>query len=430
MTSDSLRERNIVTSAFIISSSSTSFPSMAEVAFREPRLSTRSCQALFQEGLAELEELEHTRRTTFAEYSNRTAQANFSIEMFQQKGLISSSAGAAEQKAIRDTFRFFVQQVGIIADGGAQEQHAARTMYNNIVRQKESRDLAYNDAISYFGKIAPTKFDLIRNAALDLFQASVKAKENSEKSSAFDLEFGLDVIFNVRELIDDTASGNYSLFPSSYDHSLAQGYHSDMIKKISGDNSAAKELLQLCGEHVRASHFSMEPERLAEEILKLLHDTTASDEITQAKLFELVGETGFEFMFEIMQEILSFRLITIKDLKEEVDRQSQLLSLSQAQSALLAQSLSRGLGGSDGANTGLFGMMTPSQTAAAFPSLSDDLDLLSLNQRRKREKKEKERIDREAGSLTSAMQDPSMAWLIEAGFSEVNTSFVLFQLLI
>ena len=400
-----------------------------EVALHEPRLSTRSCQALFREGFAELEELEHIRRTTFAEYSNRTAQANFSIEMFQQKGLISSSAGAAEQKAIRDTFRFFVQQVGIIADGGAQEQHAARTMYNNIIRRKESRDLAYDDAISYFGKIAPTKFDLIRNAALDLFQASIKAKENTESPSSCDVEFGSDLIFNNRQLIDDTASSNYSLFPSSDDPSSAQGCHNSMNKKkCIEDNSAAKELLQLCGEHVRASHFSMEPERLAEEILKLLHDTTASDEITQAKLFELVGETGFEFMFEIMQEIRSFRCITIRNLKEEVDRQSQLLSLSQARSELLAQSISGGLGGSDGSNTGLFGMMTPSQTAAAFPSLSDDLDLLSLNQRRKREKKERERIDREAGSLTTAMQDPSMAWLIEAGFSEV--SIILTKLLI
>lgn len=396
---------------------------MTDVTFREPRLSTRSCQALFGEGFTELEELEHIRRTVFSEYSNRTAQANFSIEMFQQKGLISSSAGTADQKAIRDNFRFFVQQVGIIADGSAQECDAARTMYNNIIRRKESRDLAYSDALSYFGKIAPTKFDLIRDAALDLYQASIRANQMAEKLSfsASDVEFGLDVNFNVRELIDDTASGDYSLFPSTSHSSSSHGYCADSQKKSSlsrstADNTAAKELLQLCGEHVRASHFSMEPERLAEEILKLLHDTTASEEKTQAKLFELVGETGFEFMFEIMQEMMSFKCIISGDLKEEIDRQSQLLSLSQAQSALIAQSLS---GGSDGSNTGLFGMMTSSQTAAAFPSLTEDLDLLSLNQRRKREKKEKERIDREAGSLSSAIQDPSMAWLIEAGFSEV-----------
>ena len=57
-------------------------------------------------------------------------------------------------------------------------------------------------------------------------------------------------------------------------------------------------------------------------------------------------------------------------------------------------------------------------TRSSTPSLSEDFESLSLNQRRKREKKEKERAGKEAEVLTAAMGDPNMAWLLEAGFSE------------
>jgi hypothetical protein len=46
-------------------------------------------------------------------------------------------------------------------------------MYNIVIRKKDSKDIAYSDAVSYFGKISQTKFDLIRTAALDLLQAKV-----------------------------------------------------------------------------------------------------------------------------------------------------------------------------------------------------------------------------------------------------------------
>ena len=60
---------------------------------------------------------------------------------------------------------------------------------------------------------------------------------------------------------------------------------------------------------------------------------------------------------------------------------------------------------------------TTSQSRSSVPS-TEDFESLSLNQRRKREKKEKERAGREAEVLSAAMGDPSMAWLLEAGFSE------------
>ena len=60
---------------------------------------------------------------------------------------------------------------------------------------------------------------------------------------------------------------------------------------------------------------------------------------------------------------------------------------------------------------------TQSSRASSMPS-TEDYESLSLNQRRKREKKEKERVGREVEVLTAAMGDPSMAWLLDAGFKE------------
>lgn len=389
----------------------------------EPRLSTRTRLALFGERSAELEELEYIRRTAFAEYSRGTAQADFTIELFQPKGLNNS---ATDIKATRDNFRFFVQQVGIISDGSAQERDAARTMYNIVVRRKDQKDLAYTDAVSYFGKISQAKFDLIRNAALDLYKGAQQAQQSNkpfekaaEQPAA--VEFGFDLEFNPPELVDETAGRDYSVFPSFSSSASSSSSSSGNRDYVNGtalsSNTAAKELLQLCSGYVSTFSFSMPCDRLAEEILKLLHDTTLLEDATQAKLFELVGESGFDFLFAVMQGSDRFRSITGEDLQDETQRQSKSEYLSQAQSASIAQTLS-GSSNSNGSN-GLFGMMTPAQTAAAFPSLSEDLDSLSLNQRRKREKKEKEKADKEAGSLSAAMQDPSMAWLIEAGFSEV-----------
>ena len=381
----------------------------------EPRLSTRSSLALFHAEAPEVEELEHIRRTSFAEYSNRTAQPNFTIDLFLPKSTASSTS--VEVKTIRNDFRFFLQQVSAIADGGAQEQDAARTMYNIVVRRKDSKDLAFTDAVSYFGKIPLTKFELIRTAALDLYNASLRlsasatGSKSGSQGPAVEYEFGSKIVYHIPELIDDTTDSEYSVFsPNEGAYRNSAGGYSDSRStlensSVNENSSAAKHLLQLCSDYVKSTNFTMESERLAEEIIKIFQNG-ANDDAIQAQLFELVGEAGFEFMFALMQDSESFRLVSISDLKQEKQ-------LQQEERAMLINSQNFM------SSEGLFGMMSTAQTAAAFPSLSEDLEGLSLNQRRKREKKDKERVEREAESLSTAMQDPSMAYLIQAGFSEV-----------
>lgn len=371
----------------------------------EPRLSTRVSLALFGDVAKELIELEYIRKTSFADYYSKTAQSDFTIDLFQPK---SSTSSSSDVKATRDNFRFFVQQVGVIADGGAQEKDAARTMYNIIVKHKGSKDSAYSDAVSYFGKITVSKFDLIRSTALDLYQIYLRANPPSLPTVEEQSEFGTQIVYLVPELVDNTAGTDCCIFAPSCTASITT-----VAGIISGAKSSrefnlrVRSLLQLCEDHIRSSQFTMESGQLAEEIVKLLRQADATEDTIQARLYEIVGESGFEFMFAVMQDMESFKLISAEELQEQL-----LLEADErcAESAASNFDFSEELGN----------MMTPAQTAAAFPSLAENLEGLSLNQRRKKEKKDRERAEKEVECLSTAMQDPSMAYLIQAGFSEVR----------
>jgi hypothetical protein len=144
--------------------------------------------------------------------------------------------------------------------------------------------------------------------------------------------------------------------------------------------------------------------QLAEAVPKLLSESSSDDQI-QGKLFELVGEEGFDFMFAIMQDAAKFKHVTGEQL--QVASGGGLPSTSTSTSA-------------------------PTSTANAAIDFQDEydqeypptnmammsLESLSLNQRRKREKKEKERAAMEAESITQLSNDPSMSWLLKAGFTE------------
>jgi hypothetical protein len=269
-------------------------------------------------------------------------------------------------------------------------------MYNIVLRHKDSKAISYTDAVSYFGNISQSKFDLIFTSALTLWEASQRVNSNGKGASSslpVEKEFGLGMIFHIPQLVNDYSEATEEKEVVSRAHSEVTSSASSSASSSDMSSNATKQLLQLCSEYVKKNTFTMDAHRLAEETVKILRGSTA--ESTQIKLFELIGEAGFEFMFAVLEKIETFKSINISDIKS--DPSSSFGSKPTG---------------------GLYGMMTAAQTAAAFPSLSEDLELLSINQRRKREKKEKERTNREAETLTEAVQDPSMAWLIDAGFSE------------
>lgn len=127
--------------------------------------------------------------------------------------------------------------------------------------------------------------------------------------------------------------------------------------------------------YIESSESLLSPYQLGEEVIKVVCascKTANGEEYLQSKLFELIGESGFEFMVEIMQNIDRISSFRIDDLKR-------------------AQQLS--------------------STLPRIPANE------TLNQRKKREKREeKEKLA--AVGPSSITSDPSLDWLKTAGFSE------------
>ena len=219
----------------------------------------------------------------------------------------------------------------------------------------------------------------------------------------------------------------------------------DVVDGSGGEGAAW--LLQLCAQHVSAVPDSlMEPSAMAEEILRLCQQQGELNididmDSLQGNLFELVGETGFELMFEVMGSVDRIRPITAGDVRK----------------AELAASMSHISDKDEECGIGGFGEGGASSSSSSFSStqgqvqgqgqvastsgastnvnasLSGDYSI-STNQRIKKEKREREQQERQAkqieamrhaqileihgGTLPSASGDSSIDWLKEVGFDD------------
>ena len=145
----------------------------------QPRLSTRLQLVIFGEQLASLQSLLHERATAFVAFTQKAIQREFTIDIFLPK---SVTVTPTEAKAIKEHFKFFLTTVASL---DASEEHSARTLYNLIVRHETSntKEQAYEEAVSYFGTINRAKFELLWISALELFTASKRVLEKASSSS-------------------------------------------------------------------------------------------------------------------------------------------------------------------------------------------------------------------------------------------------------
>lgn len=113
-----------------------------------------------------------------------------------------------------------------------------------------------------------------------------------------------------------------------------------------------KQLCNGCEKHLDTVSFGL-------EIIRLCRDTAVDDESSlQSGLFELIGDSGFEAMLEIMANVAKIRVIVASDFENFMKKPASEVTTSMP-------------------------TLLPPQPPA-------DLSKLSANQRRKLEKKEKE----------------------------------------
>ena len=297
----------------------------------QPRLSTRLQLVLFGEQLASLQSLMHERTTACLQFTQKAVQREFTIDTFLPKG---APITPTESKAIKEHFKFFLTTVASL---NVEEEHSARTLYNLIVRHETShtKEKAYEEAVSYFGKINRAKFELLWMSALELFTASKRVVEKASSMSAVksagtavgEAEFGSGVDFHPSVLdawswLDvpstvatiSSSSRNSSTVPKAVASSSSSSSSSSKFAtsdKSNGSTHSTKpmslpppppasttatttavtssassssndssntiaQLLQLCHDHVSSTSFYLRADQLAEEIVKLLQKESGS----------------------------------------------------------------------------------------------------------------------------------------------------------
>eukprot|EP01041_Mallomonas_annulata_P004134 gene4134-8214_t len=177
--------------------------------------------------------------------------------------------------------------------------------------------------------------------------------EKSNRSVSFTEEFGKFLEFNLPFIYTDDIDLRNQPIPED------QSSPNDV-------NETASWLLSLCENHISRSNAALNPQQLCREILEICNNYEADAHI-EARLFELIGETGLDIMSEIIGKKILLNRISLDD------------------------------------------VLSASSTDYTGPP---DLDKMSANQRRKYEKKMKEQQQIDEQSSTSN------DWLKSAGFSE------------
>jgi activating signal cointegrator complex subunit 3 len=343
-----------------------------------PRLSHRLLLNLYGQECSDTSHWQHQRVMAFPTIEKYTeAQQDFSIDNLVAKCRPLSSS---EYASLRSVYTRYLECAGRFLDSESLERNSFRVMYNIIVRNKVLQT-ALEEAIAHFGSLARDNFGPAFDAALAVF-GFVDEKSHGR------VEFGTEIVFPSRVLPQIAVDKNGSSASALYTENTTE---SNDLLSFQGSLSW---LLELCKEHTSTSGASLlSSSELAKEILKVVHTSTSPD-VIQNTLFDLLGETGFGLMAEVVQNLPGLTQLDAN----AVD------ILMNPNTALADHSLKS---------------IDIEQNFSSFEPMSLSYESMSLNQRRKFEQRERKMLEK--ALQESALQTSSLGsadWLQSIGFSE------------
>lgn len=256
------------------------------------------------------------RQTLIKNILEENDDLQFSIETFVPKG---SDISSDELFSVKDTMTKYITLLNQITNGSSQQRDCAKVMYNIIIRTADY-DTSRNEAIRYFGEEVSKSFQQIYNYALKLIEAARKYAISFSSAK----EYGFNVKVSPYRTILSTDL--YTDFEFNEDISSLSSVESKPIENV---NNECNWLIMQCKEFCsQNSLFIFSKYELAKEIWKLFnssynschHNISSTAELMQSSLFELIGENGFEFMGEILQNIHLLQKITLSSLESEIKR--------------------------------------------------------------------------------------------------------------
>lgn len=358
-----------------------------------PRLSSRLVWKLYGEVVATPEELivkksliKQTPKAGLNESNKKLpVKADFNITRFLPN---NHTFAVAEANGIRQHYREFIAIIGSLAPSNSPlHKNAANTMYN-IITRINSMDMAYKDALSYFGFIDRKIFEDAVNHAIAL--AAIENGHNStngdshtnpalNSSGLFKLDFNYDEpkLFLIDGDNDDNEQESNS--------SIA------INSKTSPDESVLLWLTTAADAYIKTHQSLLNVVQFCTEVVTICR-ASKSDEDLQMKLFELVGESDIEFLFGIVQRANEIKRLDLTEIADNKKRDSSTTLLASKENPINPPA-------------------EITQTKETVP-----WENMSANQRKKMQIREQKEM--EAALRASQEEDVSKDWLARLGFNE------------
>jgi activating signal cointegrator complex subunit 3 len=282
----------------------------------------------------------------------------------------------------------------MINSTGMAYKNASLTIYRMLSMTDRPTELIHRDVETFIGRgprsVSSPKFSAIFALAKEL---AVAESKHGLGSRQLEKQFGLDYLahWDSSDVVLDGNEGTATTTSSSVSSSSSSS---------SSDNSSVSFDWLLAKVDRVGTQLGLPSDTLANEIVAMCQDPDV--EACQTALFELCGDAQVEFIFEILES------------RQEIARISNRISKSPP---IQLQPASAGEGSHlhdlhASSSQGDLGLIGSSSIESELNEMNERTDL-SLNQRKKREKKLREQLEKEQEQNFS---DPATDWLREVGF--------------
>jgi hypothetical protein len=344
-----------------------------------PRLSSRLLIAKYGNEIVGIDEVLRDRNTALTAIEASPDNCEFKMDLFLPH---------TDSQRIKRTYRQFVDLVSSMSDEITQ-RNASWTMYNILIRRGSTKQ-GREEITSYFGHVDDSRYDNLLAMAIELEKAQLsKAAGQSvqKQSSSFgsDLQFHQPMVFH-NEFDRLFSRSDHTGEPVGKDTEKRSMVDKPSSEKVLTLAEEVKYLVDMASAYVQESSSSFDALHIAEEVISVVF-SSPSDDLLQARLFELLGEAGWTMMETVLTNAASLRKHSEREFKGQIKRRQD----------------AQGGGGSYQGESDISGKN------------------LSANQRKKLDKrlaKQQQEMAKSGSSSHITSADVDVDWLREAGFRE------------
>lgn len=269
-----------------------------------PRLSTRLKLSLLEERPSDSISDEFYRQNIIVTISESSA-SDFSLSYF-----LSNEFPVDYAYKVREVF---MSAMVLVNSMKATERDPGNVAYNIITKSVSAQD-ARKKIIEYLSHIDESVFSQLQEKFMFLKEA--KSKKDEAMASRL-----LRAPYEATVPVKNFRVCESNCFQDIIFHDLCRSRNdADLVFKDDTVQSDSPDdwFIRLCKKFTSENKNTLPFDILGEEIIKMVVSISNADDI-QARLFDLVGENGFDFMTDIIQNISKIKHLTLSGLHESIN---------------------------------------------------------------------------------------------------------------